>query len=157
MRHNLAANFYVTSLHFNASGPTGHKFPDSIRIIYFRLGLKPCLHQFHPWLVIISEAFVSVLILMLSRIRWSICSLTVVTTYYSRWMIIKHTSTLLSIFQPNCKISSGSCRCRHIKLPFFSKFHSLWAQKVHHRSLFFSDELYQWSSHGNLVTVLPLL
>jgi hypothetical protein len=61
---------------FQCIWSNGPQVSDSVRIKCFRFGLKPFLHRYFPWLMLSLDAVSSVMILRLSRIRWSICSLT---------------------------------------------------------------------------------
>jgi len=46
---------YVVALYFSAFVPENHRFPNSVRIKYFRLTLKPFFHWFVSWPMLISE------------------------------------------------------------------------------------------------------
>jgi hypothetical protein len=98
----------------------------------------------------------SVLILRLSRIHWSICSLTSihVTVYGAQCQ--QHLSVILWIFLQTLELPCGSHSYHYAKLSFFRNFHQspfpLTTKIGLHRSSFFFDAFYQWSSHVKHVT-----
>jgi hypothetical protein len=67
----------------------------------------------------------------------------------------QHSSALLWIFPPICKLSSSSFSYRHIELPLFPKFrqfsHSVTTKSQVTVILWC---IYQWNSHIKRVTVL---
>jgi len=94
-----------------------HKFSDLDRIKYSRLGLKPLFCHFCPWLMLISHTVLSVVIPLLSRIRWSIFSLT--STHVARhrssalfWPILNcYSAATFTIFVSSDHISGVTDLC----------------------------------------------
>jgi hypothetical protein len=96
-----------------------------IRIKCFRLDFRPFLRQFFPLLMLTADVISSVLILRLSRIWWSICSLT--STYVTVNDCPEHVpSTPVRPLLDLCiirKLSSVSHNSPHTERSFFNKCH----------------------------------
>lgn len=117
------------------------KFPYYTRIISL-LGLKPFMHHFSPWLMVISNAVSSVLIFQLSQTFWMICFLTTVhvtVNDYPEGASLAALVSLVWIIPSIHKVFSGSYSYCHMEQSFFiifSSLHALWPQQLDQRFLF---------------------
>jgi hypothetical protein len=141
---------YVSALFVNAFGPMVHRFPDSIRINYFRVGPKPFVHVTHDCWFFCCPGYADQSAAVLQHVslrplRTRIIKDNRPSSFQSFHSFVNFPLTHTVIPILNCHSS--------VK---FTSFHNLWPQKSDHRSLLFFGALYQWSSHVKRVTVLPL-
>jgi len=140
----------ITLLSVHLFLPRVHKFPDTVRIIFFRLGVKPFLHRLVHDRYSFVMHFPSLLILWLSRERLSIFPLTrnsCCNQWQPRTRIINETPPPSEFFQPfanfhlaHTVVAIYNC---HYSINFTS-LHTLWLQISRHRSSFFFDAFCEW-------------